>query len=171
MQLKDCYYLGTITRTHGLKGHLVVKLDTDEPEAYNNLESVYVDFNGMPVPFFINECQPLGNLSLRIKFEDSSLDIQTMIGCDLYLPLSTLPKLDGKQFYYHEVINFNIYDDAHHLIGSIIEINAQGPQALFLVRLSEDKEILIPIINDWIIEVHREEKYISMKLPEGILDL
>ncbi len=171
MQLQDCYYLGTITRTHGLKGHLVVKLDTDEPEIYDKLESVFIDFNGIPVPFFIEECQSLNNDSLKIKFSDVSVEIQNMIGKDLYLPLNTLPKLKGKQFYYHEVIDFNLKDENHQIIGKITEINDMSAQALFNIQLPDERSLFIPIINDWIMEVNRDEKFISMNLPEGILDL
>ncbi len=171
MLLEDCYYLGTITRTHGLKGHLVVKLDTDEPEAYDNLESVFIEFNGIPVPFFIEECQPLNKDQLKIKFEDNSVDIQNIIGSDLYLPLNTLPELTGKQFYYHEVISFDLKDENQQTIGKIIEINDNAAQALFVIQLSDEKSIYIPIINDWIIEVNRENKFISMNLPDGILNL
>jgi 16S rRNA processing protein RimM len=171
MQLEDCYYLGTITKTHGLKGHLVVKLDTDEPEAYNNLESVLVNLNGIPVPFFIEESSLLNRNSLRIKFEDNSNAVQDLIGCDVYLPLDTLPKLDGKKFYYHEILNFDLVDDEKQIVGKITEINDSGVQSLFNVQLVNEKEIYIPIINDWITEVNREKRYISMTLPEGILDL
>ncbi|MXO31460.1 MULTISPECIES: ribosome maturation factor RimM [Apibacter] len=172
MQLEDCYYLGTITKTHGLKGHLIVKLDTDEPEAYNNLESVFININEMPVPFFLNECQLYNKDSLRVKFEDTSINSQDLIGTQLYLPLNTLPKLKGKQFYYHEVIHFSLVDENLQKIGEITEINDNSAQALFIIKLSKNnKFIYIPVINDWIIEVNRNDQYISMTLPEGILDL
>ncbi|TWP27336.1 16S rRNA processing protein RimM [Apibacter muscae] len=171
MLLKDCYYVGTITKTHGLKGHLVAKLDTDEPEVYENLESVFININGMPIPFFLVECQLLNKNSLRIKFENTSLNSQELIGKDIYLPLEFLPQLSGKQFYYHEVINFNILDQNNISVGKIIEINDQSPQSLFSIELLNSKNIYIPIINDWIIEVNRKEQYIKMNLPEGILDI
>jgi 16S rRNA processing protein RimM len=38
MNKKDCYFLGKITRKHGLKGNVIIKLDTDQPELYNKLE-------------------------------------------------------------------------------------------------------------------------------------
>lgn len=178
MQLADCYYLGTIVRTHGLKGHLVIKLDTDQPDIYENLESVFLDINGIPVPFFISECNLHNGGTLKIKFEDDSLDIQSLMGRKLYLPLNTLPKLEGKKFYYHEIIGFSLFDK-QKAIGKIIEVTDQIAQPFFIVQISEkteeeekkDTEIIIPIINEWIIEVNRENKFISMNLPEGILDL
>ncbi|MCT6869493.1 ribosome maturation factor RimM [Apibacter sp.] len=171
MRLEDCYYLGTITKPHGLKGHLIVKIDTDEPEAYHNLESVFININEMPVPFFLNECQLYTKDSLRVKFEDSSINLQDLIGTELYLPLDTLPELKGKQFYYHEVINFSLVDENLQKIGEIVEINDNSAQALFVIKLANNKFIYIPVINDWIIEVNKIDQYISMTLPEGILDL
>lgn len=171
MKIEDCYYLGTITKPHGLKGHLIVKLDTDVPEIYNNLESVFLYINGILVPFFISECQLINYNSLKIKFEDSNSISFNLIGVELYMPLNTLPELKGKQFYYHEVLNFNLMNEKREVIGTIMEINDNGPQPLFKIRTLDDKELYIPIINDWIIEVNREENFILINLPEGILDL
>ncbi|MDR3271892.1 MAG: ribosome maturation factor RimM [Flavobacteriaceae bacterium] len=171
MRLEDCYYLGTITRTHGLQGHLVVKLDTDNPQAYNNLESVLADFNHVPVPFFIKQCSLLGNNALKIKFEDESIDVQKFIGIDLYLPLSSLPPLQGKQFYYHEIIGFDLQNENRWSAGKITAVHDNSPQVCFIIKTPEEKELYIPIINDWIIDVNRSERFISMTLPEGILDL
>lgn len=171
MKIEDCYYLGTITRKHGLKGHLIIKLDTDVPELYNKLESVFLYMNGILVPFFISECQLLNNNSLKVNFEDLPSDIQNFIGVDVYLPLGTLPPLIGKQFYYHEVIDFHLMNEKKEIIGKIIEINDNSPQSLFKIQISQDRELYIPIINDWIIEVNREEHFISIHLPDGILDL
>ena len=37
MEIKDCFYLGKITKKHSFKGELIINLDTDEPEIYKNL--------------------------------------------------------------------------------------------------------------------------------------
>ena len=55
MLKKDCYLLGTITKTRGFKGDLVFFLDVTNPFEYERLESVFVDLNGMLTPFFIEQ--------------------------------------------------------------------------------------------------------------------
>ena len=51
MKKEDCYFLGKITRKHGLKGNVIIKLDTDQPELYHKLEGIFVEVNGLLVPF------------------------------------------------------------------------------------------------------------------------
>ena len=171
MQKEDCYYLGKITKLHGFKGNLILHLDTDEPEIYENMESVFVETNGMLVPFFFEFAQVHGAQKLLVKFEDiSPEEAEKLVNKDIYLPLETLPELDGTDFYYHEIIGFTLYDQTNTEVGIIKNVNDSTAQALFEVEI-DGKEILIPIVEDWILEVDRENKAILVEIPEGLIDL
>jgi len=120
MQKEDCYFLGKITRKHGLSGNLILKLDTDQPEIYKKLESIFVEINGLLVPFFIEKIIWSKQDSLNILFKNSSEAlVEQLIGKNVFLPLSTLPKLSGNQFYYHEVIGFEILEKDGKKFGFI----------------------------------------------------
>lgn len=171
MRKEDCYFLGKITRRHGLNGNVILKLDTDQPELYNKLESIFVEINGLLVPFFIEKSSWSKLDSLNILFKNSSEAlVEQVLGNDVYLPLSTLPPLTGKKFYYHEVKGFNIYDQEDTLCGTIEYVNDQTAQHYFHLKLN-GKDVIIPIIKDWILDVDREQKKIKMELPEGLLDV
>lgn len=171
MRKEDCYFLGKITRRHGLSGNVILKLDTDQPEHYNKLESIFVEINGLLVPFFIEKSSWSKSDALNISFKNSSEAlVDQSLGKSVYLPLATLPKLSGKQFYYHEVIGFNIFDENNNDCGVIRSVNDQTVQNYFILGL-DGKEIVIPIIKDWVLEVNREERFIKMQLPEGLLDV
>lgn len=82
--------------------------------------------------------------------------------------MSTLPKLKGNKFYYHEIIGFSIINQFNNNIGTIILINYQNYYNYFILKNQFKKMIYIPIINSWIIKVNRKIKIINMILPEGI---
>lgn len=171
MKKEDCYFLGKITRRHGLQGNVFLKLDTDQPEMYNKLASVFIEINGLLVPFFIAKQSWSKNETLIISFKNATEQlVDQTIGRDVYLPLSTLPKLSGNRFYYHEVVGFEIREEDGKSCGTIVSVNDQTAQHYFLLDLA-GKEIIIPIIKDWILEVNRDEKFLKMALPEGLMDV
>ncbi len=172
MRKKDCFYLGKIVRKHSFKGEVVAKLDTDEPELYKNMESVFVDLNNNLVPFFIEKSLLQKGNQLRIRFEDveNEDDADSLIGAGLYLPIELLPKLTGNKFYFHEIINFDIEDKNYGYLGIITGINDSSAQALFEIN-SNGIEILIPMIDDFIKEIDRKNRKIIVQTPEGLIDL
>lgn len=171
MKKEDCYLLGKITRKHGLAGNVVLKLDTDQPQVYNKLEGIFVEINGLLVPFFVEKQQWSKEDTKIISFKNSTESmVEQAINKNVYLPLSTLPQLTGKSFYYHEVVGFKLIDEEGINYGIIESVNDQTAQHYFVTQLNE-KQIVVPIIKDWILEVDRNNQYIKMQLPEGLLDV
>jgi 16S rRNA processing protein RimM len=172
MRKEECFYLGKIAKKFSFKGEVLVYLDTDEPELYENMESVFVELNKNLVPFFIENSSLHKNDFLRVKFEDvdTEEDADAIMGCELYLPLSFLPKLEGNQFYYHEVIGFEVEDQRLGVVGKIVSINDSTAQPLFEV-LNGNVEMLIPMIDQFLIKIDRESKKVIMNLPEGLVEM
>lgn len=172
MKKEDCFYLGTIVGKFSFKGALLAKIESDDLEEYTQMESVFVETPTGLIPFFIENCQLHKSRLLRIKFEgvDTESDAEQLLKCELYLPLDILPKLTGKQFYYHEVTGFEVIDGQKGTIGTIKQINDMGPQPLFVID-HQGTEILVPLHDDLIKKIDRKNTTIHMQLPEGLLDL
>jgi 16S rRNA processing protein RimM len=172
MRKEDCFYLGKIAKKFSFKGEVLAYLDTDEPELYQNLESVFVDLNKSLVPFFIESSSLHKEKFLRVRFEDIQTEAEAdeIMGSELYLPLSMLPQLEGTQFYFHEVIGFDVLDTKHGNIGKISAINDSGAQPLFEID-KDGMELLIPLIDDFIIDLDRKNKTITLETPEGLVAL
>lgn len=172
MQIKDCFYLGNIVKKHSFKGEVIIKLDTDEPELYRNMESVFVDLGNNLIPFFIEKSSLSKSTMLRVKFEgvDTEQDAEAIMKSGIYLPITLLPKLTGNKFYYHEVIGFVIKDKTFGEVGNIVNINDKAAQPLFEVDRN-GIDIFIPLIDDFIVKVDRENRTIEVETPEGLIDL
>ena len=172
MRKEDCFYLGKIAKKFSFKGEVLIYLDTDEPELYENMESVFVELNKNLVPFFIVESSLHKNDFLRVKFEDveTEADADAIMGSELYLPLSFLPKLTGDKFYYHEVIGFELEDQRLGIVGKIVSINDSTAQPLFEV-LNGEVEMLVPMIDQFLVKIDRENKKVVMDLPEGLIEM
>ena len=172
MRKEDCFFLGKIVSKHSYKGEVLIKLDTDEPEIYEDMESVFVALGNSLVPFFIEKSRLHKSSLLRVQFEEvkSEEEADRIMGSELFLPLDMLPKLSGNKFYYHEIIGFALHDDQHGFIGSITGVNDITTQALMEAE-KDGKHLLIPISDDIIQKVDREARVIHIRAPEGLIDL
>jgi len=172
MRKEDCFYVGKITKKHSYKGEVVIYLDTDEPELYKNMESIFVALGNNLVPFFLEKSTLHKLKHLRVKFDDidTEQDADAIIGSEVYLPLSMLPKLDGDKFYYHEIIGFKVVDASYGLVGIIKHINDAVSQPLIEID-KNGTEIIIPLVDEFIKKVDRENATFFVDLPEGLIEL
>jgi 16S rRNA processing protein RimM len=172
MKKEDCFYLGKIVKKYSFKGEILAKLDTDEPELYENLDAIFVNLKGNLVPFFIESSQLHKSELLRIKFEDveSEADADSILKSELYLPLEFLPKLEGNKFYFHEIIGFKVVDKEFGEVGLIKGVNDSTAQSLFEID-RDGIEILIPMNDEFIDKVDKTNKTIFVSTPEGLIDL
>ncbi|PZD77714.1 ribosome maturation factor RimM [Mesonia sp. K7] len=172
MQKEDCFYLGKIVSKFSFKGELLIKVDSDDPEQYLELESVFVEYRKNLIPFFIDRISLQKSQLLRVKFEDidTEEDANDLLKKEVYLPLEMLPELDDDQFYYHEIIGFKVIDKAHGEIGIIKSVIDNSAQPLFDISYQE-KQILIPINDDFIEKLDKDNHTIYLNTPEGLITM
>ena len=172
MRIEDCFFLGKIVKKYSFKGELLAKLDTDQPDLYDDLDAVFIKLGREFIPFFIERSSLHKSDLLRLKFEDVNTEEEAdqLLKSELYLPLEFLPKLEGNKFYYHEVIGFTVEDAAFGTVGKVTGVNDSTSQPLFEIA-RESVEILIPINDAIIKKVDRKTKTIHVEAPEGLIDL
>ena len=173
MDADACFQVGYIAGTHGLSGEINALLDVDQPEAYYDLESVFLQKKKEKalIPFFVQYLKPQGN-KLTIKFEEiSSLEeAKLLVGSTVYLPLEWLPDLKGSAFYFHEVVNCQVEDSRLGTLGSVSGIYDQTAQVLIGMDY-KGYEVLIPYNEEVVLGLDRERNILMVTLPEGLLEL
>lgn len=175
MNIEECYFFGYTSKAIGKNGEVIIKHDVDSPQEYLELESMFVQLNKLDnalVPFFIEQIEQHTSSTFKVKFEDVNDVIQAkeLVGKQLFLPLTLLPKLTGNKFYYHEIKGFNVVDKHKGDIGKIKDV-VELPQQAVLQIMFNNKEVLIPINDAVITAVDREITTIFVDAPEGLIDI
>jgi len=172
MTVEDCFQVGYIIKPHGLKGEVQIYLDVDNPKQYKNMESVFVLDGQSLVPFFLVSMS-LNRDKAIVKFEDVDTieQAKSIKGLELYLPLSSLPELEGNDFYYHEIQGFLLSDEKLGELGIVSSVVDAGHQLLISVKHAKGNEILIPLNDELIVSLDKKNKSIVMNVPEGLVDV
>ena len=172
MKKQDCYYLGKIVSKFSFKGEILLKLDVDRNSSLKFI-SIFIEIDKILVPFSILKMSLHKTSLLKIKFEgiDNEKLADSLLKKEAFLPLKDLPKLEGQKFYYHEITGFKAEDLKYGKIGIIEGVNDQTSQPLVLVKGIDNNQIMIPLVDDFLVEVSRDKKKIIFNLPEGLINL
>ena len=175
LKIEDCYLAGTFTKTHGVKGELVVRKNSDLLEK-NKMESVLVDIDGGLAPFFIPKkgITPRNHSSVRIIIEDIDTEAkaQRFIGCNIYILMKDVPDFveEADDLDPNLLIGFLYIDEKKGKLGEIVDIQDYSGNVVLVIEVN-DQEVLIPFAEDNFIEIDEENKTISMDTPNGLIDI
>ncbi len=172
MDLKDSIYIGQIAKLHGYKGGVSLFLDVTHPEEYMDMESFFIEIDGILTPFFVESFKLKNKGFAAVKFQgiDSEQEARSLLKKKVFIPETELRELDESNFYDHEVIGYEVEDVVKGEIGKVTAI-ADLKQNPLLVIEFKDKEILLPIFEGLIVKVDRKLKRLKVKAPDGLIDL
>ena len=169
---ENLYFLGTLIKAQGVGGFFVLALNTLHPEDIREMESVFMEIDGLPVPFFISRFSDMGKSSILVKFDDidSNEKAKEFIGCKIFISTDKVNIPDNLHSKATDFTGYKIVDMKHGDIGNITEIMDIRENPLFKVR-SENNEYMIPVNESIIKEINHNKKVILTDLPEGLLDI
>ena len=171
MTKDKCFYVGKIVKTHGIKGEVTLRIDNEDFDYIEKLDYFLLDINDTLIPFFVEKITSHSNRSFVLFQDLKTLEAASqLVGVTAYLPLELLPERSGNDFYSHEVVGFLVVDEEKGELGKVQEIIEYPTQSLIQI-IKDGKEILIPIHDDIIKDVNREEKKIFIKAPVGLIDM
>jgi 16S rRNA processing protein RimM len=172
IQVEDCFYLGYVKKTNGVQGGIELALDVDDPGKYKKKESILLLIKDNLTPFFIEQfsIRPK-TVFVKLKGVNSANESELLVGTSVYLPLTELPPLKGKnKFYYHEVIGFTAVDINLGKIGIIKDIYDLAAHPVIQI-MADKKEVLVPLIDEFLVEVNKTNQEIILNTPEGLVSM
>lgn len=156
--------LGYIARTHGVLGQVLVKVSSNYEMTTE--EPVFVDIQG-PVPFFIETLKKAsGGFIIQFEWIDSMEKAEKLVGKEVLIE-ALLEEEDSEDY---PIIGFVLKDLTSGTTGSVVDVRPLNHHPLLIVDIN-GVDWMIPFVDEMIVEVNDQEKFISMKLPEGLLDL
>jgi 16S rRNA processing protein RimM len=171
MAYRNNILLGRITRVSGYEGAVTVKLEKIFAENIPQMESVFLEIEGKPVPFFISDLEYSGADILKLWFEgyDSADQVSEFTGCRIFLTNEMIPEshITDNDI----LIGYEVYTKDNNLIGTISEIMLNNGQWLLNILSPHKKVTLIPYHEDFIFSIDRKKKNVIMDIPEGLLEI
>ena len=169
MQHNELILLGKIIKVHGFNGAVVIALEGEISEKIKEMESVFVEIDGKPVPFFFEWQKDSGPNTLLAKFDyfDSEKSIIEFVGCEVFTDREIIITSSDSQLPIF-LTGYTLMDSGKRVVGEIIKVVSFPMQVMLELKTSKEGDILIPYNEDWIIELDETNKSISLNLPEGL---
>lgn len=164
------FYYGTIGRTHGIKGHLILKCSDNFQFKKNEPKEFFIaDSTGLKA-FHVKEISFTPPFTRFLLETVTSLtEAERFLKKEIYLPLNVLKKSFTP--YKHELTDAVVQDHDKNYIGMIKKVIEFPQQLIAQVFTNEGKEVLIPLNNHFILDFDSTSNTLTVQLPDGLLDI
>lgn len=171
MTTADCFRVGSILKTKGLKGELHIYVDFDGLEKIK-FNSVFLDLSGKLVPYFVSCIKYLQKNAAYLILEDVDTieKASALVKKDIYLPNKLKPKQRKQEFTLLDLKGFTAIDESEGELGIITDIH-EYPKQLIAAVTYKNCEVLFPLNEDIIKGIDITLQIVTVDLPEGLLDI
>ncbi|SFA78113.1 16S rRNA processing protein RimM [Acetitomaculum ruminis DSM 5522] len=170
--MEDFIRIGKITTTHGLKGEVKVYPNTDDPKRFKQLKSVYIELNQNKTNYKITSVRFFKNLVL-LKFDGivTIEEAEKLKQGILYVERKDAVPLEEDEYYVADLIGMTVLNEDNELIGELTDVIATGANDVYVVKMNNKKEVLVPAIKECILSVNIHKNIMQVHLLDGLLDL
>ena len=172
MKPADTVLWGNIIKVHGVKGELLVQVFSDDLSDYKTLESVFVEIKQKQIPFFLTSFHFATQKRCILSFDDiiNAEQAKTLVGCDIYIPVSEMAEADEGRMSYQAIIGFDVIDSVQGKLGVISNFFQKTGQDLLMMEY-QNAEILIPVTEEIVHSVDIKTKQVFTTLPDGLIEI
>ena len=169
--MEDLLKVGVITTTHGVRGEVKV-FPTTDAERFLDLEYVFLDAGREMKKLEIRNVKFFKNLVI-LKFNgiDNINDIEMYKGRDLWVPREEAQELDEDEYYIGDLIGMEVVLEDNTHFGTLKDVMETGANDVYVVNTTDNKEVLIPVTKECVIDVNVDEKEVRVHLLPGLLDI
>jgi 16S rRNA processing protein RimM len=161
--------IGTIAKTYGVKGELIIRTSDPSYDLKEDWESIFLQIEGILVPFFISSLRPFKQDEWVVKFDwyDDKSQAEKLMGYPVFIP-SADPEYVDNNLYFDQLLGFRFEDLSSGKSGIIKDYLEIQDNPLFEV-LIDGEEHLIPAQDDLIESIDPDDQSIKFRLPEELI--
>jgi 16S rRNA processing protein RimM len=168
---KDVFLIGKLHKPHGIGGEISFGFTSD---VFDRTESPYwvLEMDGILVPFFVESYRFKSQETVLVKLEgvDSEVQARALSGKDVYYPVRFSDSEEATEESWNFYIGFNVFEQKEGYLGVLTEVDDSTMNVLFKIE-KEDREILMPVAEEFFTEIDTEKREMHVSLPEGLLEL
>lgn len=160
--------IGKLRRPHGLHGEMIMEIHTDYPERFSTGKTIRVGHQ--QTPLLIRSIRP-HNEFLLIAFEgyNDPEELSIFRNQSVYIDTKEIPDLPAGDYYHHQLIGLQVISENEQQIGMVVEILVTGANDVLVVQQKDNKEVLLPYVSEYLIEVNLDLGYLKMRILPGLL--
>ena len=170
--VKDFFLIGKTLKSHGTSGQLRLMIEDRFTSYVQPGSFVFFDIDGSRVPFKVTGVGEGQHFVIALDAVDNKQDSDLLAGKDIWVPLDQVKPLHQKspRNIKAKWEDYTIHDEKSGASYPILRTE-EYPQQLMAVIDINGREILIPLHDQLIVDIDKEQKVIRMEIPEGLLDL
>ena len=172
--------IAQVLKSNGTDGELVLGFRDIAPDDINLKEPVFIVFDGLPVPFFIESFAKRGNTKALVRLTDicSMEDVEEIAGKAVYVEEESLPEMSLEEDGYAALIGWLLLAPAgDDMDEDTMEVEEIGeitdfidiPNNPCIEVETKNGAVMIPLHEDLILSVDPENLEIVMQIPAGLL--
>lgn len=165
--------VGKIVNTHGIRGELKIISNTDFPEVRfapkSRLMLVHPE-TGEQIEVTVASARPnKGMFIVRLAGFDNINEVEKYKGFDIKVSKDESVELPDNEYYFYEIIGCRVIDEEGTELGVIEEILRPGANDVWVVQMPTRKQLLLPVIDEVVLDVDVQAKVVKVHLMEGLL--
>ena len=161
--------VGIISSTHGVRGEVKVFPTTDDAVRFKNLKKVILNTGKEQIPLEIENVKFFKQfVILKFKGIDNINDIEKYKGKSLFVDRENAVKLEKDEYYIADLIGMQVFTEEGRL-GVLKEVLETGANEVYVVDSDKYGEVLIPAIQQCILDVNVQEQTMKVYLLEGLI--
>ena len=166
------FQIGYFKKTHGYKGDLVLRFETQDPVLLAALDSFFIESESGPLPYFIENVrsQKLDDWIVHVEDVDDEQAARKLVGQAVFIPEHLVPELPEDEYYLHELIGFKVKDLSNHKELLVKDVIDRPNQPLLLLNAG-DKDVLVPLVDAFVVSINKAEQLIELQIPEALYEI